>query len=470
MKVIIINPPPWQNKEYIREGRCMQTKSSWAALWMPLSLAYVAGFLRKNGHQVQLIDCIGDKISLGSLLKRIEKFSPQLAIINTAFPSIKGDLKTIASIKNAFPQIKTLAIGMYPTLLEKKVLEELPQLDMAISGEPEWVCLKVANSLEKGNSLDKIKGLVYKKNSKIFVNPPQNFQENNLDELPFPARDLLNNENYRLPTTGEKFTLLSVGRGCPFNCIFCTANIYYGKIFRKRKIESIIEELKECVEKYNIKNFLFWGENFTLDQTYGEKICDAILESNLKINWATTSRVDTLNERLLKKMKKAGCILLGLGIESIDQEILNNAKKEANLTQIKKAINLTKKIGLETVGHFIFGLPGDTKKTAKKTIKFACQSGLTWAHFYCAIPYPKTELGKIAEERNWILSKDFSQYDLTKSVMRNEVLTPKEIKKLRDTAYLKFYFRPKVIFRALKEVKSIKSLLSSLNFLNWIKS
>jgi len=149
-----------------------------------------------------------------------------------------------------------------------------------------------------------------------------------------------------------------------------SANIYYGKIFRKRKIESIIEELKECVEKYNIKNFLFWGENFTLDQTYGEKICDAILESNLKINWATTSRVDTLNERLLKKMKKAGCILLGLGIESIDQEILNNAKKEANLTQIKKAINLTKKIGLETVGHFIFGLPGDTKETAQKTIKF----------------------------------------------------------------------------------------------------
>jgi len=481
MKILIINPPAYNKKDYIREGRCMQTKSSWAALWMPLSLAYTAAFLRQDGYNILLIDCIAEKINNKDLLELAEKFSPELIIVNTAFPSIKGDMETVSLIKNSFPspsqifsknlggRAKIAIIGLYPTLLEKRSLKEFNQADFAVVGEPEWVVKNLSQALENDNPLEKINGLVYRRDGEIKINLPQDLSKNDINQLPFPARDLLNNGAYCLPTNGEKFTLLSVGRGCPYNCSFCVANLYYGKKFRKREVDSIVNEIEECLNKYRIKNFLFWGESFSIDSVYGEKICDEIIKRNLKITWATASRVDTLNKQLLEKMKKAGCHLLSLGIESFNQKIIDLTHKNISLEQIEKAIALVKKAGINSMGHFIFGLPGETKKTAKKTIKWACQSSLNYAQFYCVVPYPKTELGRIAKENNWIKMNNFSQFDLTKSVMRNENLTAKEIKKLRDKAYFKFYFRPKMFFQTIKEVNSLKSFLSALNFLKWIK-
>ena len=469
MKILIINPPAFRGNDYIREGRCMQTKSSWAALWMPLSLAYLAAVLREEGEKIRLIDCIAEKMKAGGLVKAVRDFSPDLIIINTAFPSIKGDMKVATELKETLPSVKIAAIGLYPTLFENKFLEEFPILDFAVIGESEWVIKELVRALEIGKKIDEVDGLIWRTGDGIRVNAPQNIEENDLNELPFPARDLLNNEAYRLPTDGKKFTLLSVGRGCPFTCSYCVANTYYGKKFRKRSVNSVVDEIEECVKKYNIKSFLFWGESFTFDSLYGEAICDEIIKRGLKITWSTTSRVDTLNEKLLEKMKQAGCILLGLGIESTSQEVLDKARKGINLDKIKKAIKMVKKAGISSMGHFVFGLPGDTKESAEETMKFACDSGVDYAQFYCAIPYPKTELGRIAQGNNWVETKDYSDFDLTKSVMRNETLSSRQIKKFRDRAYRKFYFRLKMLKQAMKEVSSFRSFLEILNFVKWIK-
>lgn len=484
MKIIIINPPAFRGNDYIREGRCMQTKSSWAALWMPLSLAYIAAVLREDGNEIRLIDCIAEKMGVKELTKTVRDFLPDLVVINTAFPSIKGDMEVVAKIKEAPPSAKIAAIGLYPTLFENKFLEEFSAPDFAVIGEPEWVIKDLVKALEAGKKLDEVNGLIWRKSPQppllrgeekegsereIAINKSQEMEKNNLDELPFPARDLLNNEAYRLPTDGKKFTLLSVGRGCPFSCSYCVANTYYGKKFRKRKAQSVVDEIEECLKKYDIKSFLFWGESFTLDSLYGEAICDEIIKRGLKITWSTTSRVDTLNEKLLKKMKQAGCILLGLGIESTSQEVLDKARKGINLEKIKKAIKMVKEAGISSMGHFVFGLPGDTEKSAKETINFARTSGVDYAQFYCAIPYPKTELGRVAAENNWIETKDYSQFDLTKSVMRNEILSSRQIKKFRDKAYRKFYFRFKIVRQTIKEVSSLRSFLEILNFMKWIK-
>lgn len=469
MKIIIINPPAYNKKDYIREGRCMQTKSSWASLWTPLSLCYVAAVLRKEVYEIKLIDCIAEKIDNKKLLEIAREFKPNLAILNTAIPSIIGDMKTAKYLKRYLLKIKIIVIGMYPTLFEEEVLRRFKQIDFAIMDEPEWATSNLIKAISENKSLKEVKGLIFRKGEEIIINEHQDISQNNVEELPFPTRDLLNNEAYKLPTNGEKFTLLSVGRGCSGRCIYCTANVYYGRKFRKRSVTSVIDEIEECINKYKIKNFLFWGESFTTDQQYGEEICDEIIKRNLKITWSTTSRVDTLNEILLQKMKKAGCILLGLGIESYNQEILNNAKKGTTIKQINEAIKMMKKTGINSMGHFIFGLPGDTKETVKKSIKFACKN-FDFAQFYCAIPYPKTELERIAKEHKWIRGDDYTQFDLTKSVMRNEKLSAQEIKKLRDWAYARFYFRPKMFFKVLKEIKSIRYLFSTLNFLDWIKA
>jgi len=468
MKILVLNPPAFRKQDYIREGRCMQTKSSWAALWMPLSLCYISAVLREKGHGVKLIDAIAEKLNDTKLIKILSSFSPGLIILNTAIPSIEGDMDCASALKKAFPSARIAIVGMYPTIYEGESLKPYNQIDYAVMDEPEWVSSMLPDVVTGKTSVDSVNGLIYRSGTEIIVNKRQKLSENNPDDLPFPARDLLNNNAYRLPTNGKKFTLLSVGRGCSSNCIYCVANIYYGKKFRKRSVESIIREIEHCLNEFKISNFLFWGESFTTDQEYGEEICDGIIKKGLKITWSTTSRVDTLNKVLLDKMKKSGRILLGLGIESYDQEVLDRARKGITTAQIDLAIKMTQEAGINTMGHFMFGLPGDTKDSALKSIRFACKN-LTYAQFYSAIPYPKTELGKIANENNWIVETDFSRFELTKSVMGNESLSATEIKKLRNYAYRRFYLRPKMLLQTIREVSSLSSFLSILKFVNWIK-
>ena len=467
MKILVLNPPAWKNQDFIREGRCMQTKSSWAALWMPLSLCYIAAVLRDRGHQVKLIDSIAARFNIKKLVKETAVFDPELVILNTAIPSIEGDMNCASILKKTFPGVKIAVTGVFPSIYERESLADYPDIDYAIMDEPEWVSARLPEIVSGNCPLDSVKGLIYRNGNDIIVNGRQDLAANKLDDLPFPARDLLDNNAYRLPTNGQKFTLLNVGRGCSSKCIFCIANLYYGRKFRKRSTENIILEIEHCRNKFGISNFLFWGESFTTDPRYGEEICDEIIMRNINITWLITSRIDTLNQDLLKKMKKAGCILLGLGIESYDQGVLNKACKGVTADQIDRAVQMAKDAGIKTMGHLMFGLPGDTKESAKKSIRFACNN-LDYAQFYAAIPYPKTILGKIATENNWIVESDYSRFEQTRAVMGNGILSAKEIMKLRDHAYRRFYFRPKMFIQALREVTSLSSLFSILGFLKWI--
>lgn len=470
MNILLINPPAPDRNEYIREGRCMQLKSSWAALWMPLTLAYSASYLRSNGHNTNIIDCIAEGFSLDDLTKKTLDHRPELVVLNTAFPTIKTDLYVAGRLKQTIAGLRIAAIGLCGTILGDRLLKETSDIDYVISGEPEWVLKYLAEAIEKQLPLRDIRGLIFRDEFGTVVSPSQILSQNNPDDLPFPARDLLDNERYRLPLTGKKFTLISIGRGCPHRCVYCTSQLYYGRTFRKRNISSIIDEIEECINLHDITNFLFWGESFTLDQAYGEAICREIVRRDLKITWSTTSRVDTLNEKLLLAMKQAGCAMLGLGIESANQQLLDNAMKGTSVKELQEAISIVKRSGIRAMGHFIFGLPGETKETAEKTIRFALTSGLDYAQFYCAVPYPGTELGELAQKKGWIQTDDYSQYDLSISVMKNEVLSPDDIKRLRDRAYRKFYLRPCMLLQALKEMSNFAAFFRSLNFLRWIKT
>jgi radical SAM superfamily enzyme YgiQ (UPF0313 family) len=181
------------------------------------------------------------------------------------------------------------------------------------------------------------------------------------------------------------------------------------------------------VEKHNIDELLFWEEIFTLDKNRVVALCDAILRSNLSVHWAATTRVDLLDEDTLMAMKKAGCYLLGLGIESGDQAILNTAKKKQTIADVRRAVDLCKKVGIKTMGHFIFGLPGESKETANATIKFMLKLGLDYMQCYCAVPYPKTELGELAKKNSWIQAEKWSQYDFGgNSILHTDTMTPDE--------------------------------------------
>ena len=448
----------------------MQATSSWGSLWMPLSLSYSASNLRERGFEVELIDCQAEGISLRDLSLRLLDSKPSFIVINTGFPSIDGDMQAAQTIKDVDSHIKVVAIGMYPTLLGRKMLGRYEAVDFAIVGEPEWALSNLAEAISKNLPLDDLKGIVYREDDEIVETSPQVFSKNEFNELPVPARDILDNGAYRHLSDNAKFTHISIARGCPYNCSFCAAHHYYGREFRTRTVDSIIDEIKECISEHGISTFVFWGESFTIDRDYALQICNEILKSGLEIKWYTRSRVDNLDYELLRKMKEAGCTGMSLGIESVDHEVLQRCGKNTTEEQITKSIEMTKRAGIQVVGHFVFGLPGDNKISANKSIEFAKNSNLDFAQFYCAVPYPQTELWKEASKNGWIESQDYSGYSLSSSVMKNDALSRNEIIALRDKAFTAFYKRPRNLKKTVMLLFSKRSIKPHLGFLNWAKT
>ncbi len=462
MRVLAINPPKYEGIDYVREGRCMQPKSVWNNIWPPLTLLYIASILQKH-HKVKLVDCIGENKDLKHVQFLIETFKPEIIIINTALPTIKGDFKVAELAKSINSDIKTITFGIYPTILTEECLKNY-EIDFAVFGEPELTIADLISSIDIEDDLSKVNGIAFLKNGKVFQTPKRDYITN-LDKLGIPDRSLLKNKRYLFPFDRKPFTLVLIGRGCPFECNFCITPNYYGNTFRKRSPKKVVDEIQECVRKFKIKYFMFWGESFTINKNYGMAICDEILKRDLKIKWMSTSRVDTLDRDILRKMKKSGCILLGLGIESGNDQLLKNANKNISLEKIYRAIQICKEVGVLTMGHFIFGFPGETKETALKTIKFSKTCGVDYAQFYCMVPYPKTPLYEIYKKNGWLKTDDWTKYEQNNCVMDLPGITREELMNIRQKAFKEFYFRPTFMLKHAKRIRRPEEIFNTMSSL-----
>lgn len=469
MKIFFVNPPTIEGDKYIREGRCMQSVDSWAAIWPPLTLAILATIARKYG-EVRLIDCNVEDLSPDETLQEIVNFQPDIVVVNAAFPSIDSDALFAKLVKEDCSCAIVLGFGVFFTLLEERALLDTEGYDVAIFGEPEETFDEFLDNYQKTGKVIPIRGLMWREDSQVKKDDSRPFIQN-LDAIPIASRDLLKNERYKLPHNGHCFTLVNVARGCPYPCIFCIANVYYGKKLRHHSVGYVVDEIEICIKDHGIKDFLFWEEVFTLDKVFGMELCDEITRKNLNISWATTTRADLVDEKILRKMKQAGCELLGLGIESCSQEILDNSQKKETVEQIKKAVELCKKVGMPTMGHFIFGLPGETEETAQNTIKYLGKLGLDYMQCYCAVPYPKTPLGELAKEKGWLVAKSWSDYDFGgRSVMDIGSVSPDDVDRYRRVAFRKFFLRPKFILKQLKVITSFRQLMQAVHFMKWMKT
>ncbi len=468
MKTYLVNPTIWGGDKFIREGRCMQKASSWVANWPPITLATLGAIAKKRG-EVRLVDGNVEKLTLDGLLEEIKAFKPDIVVVNTGFPSIDGDMAVAGRMKESLPGTKIIAFGVYFTLLGEEGAKNYPFIDIAIIGEPERTFEEIIVAIdEKREDYSGIKGIAYRDPAGIRVTEERPLIED-LDSLPLPDRTLLKNKRYVLPHNGKAFTLINAARGCPYRCIYCIVAPYYGRKMRRHSVDYITSEIKECLDRYGIKEFLLWEEIFTLDREYVLELCAAIQKKMLPMRWAATTRVDRIDREMLGAMKKAGCYLLGLGIESGDQAILDSAKKGQTLDGVRRAVRLCNEAGIKTMGHFIFGLPGETRRTAENTIKFMLSLGLDYVQCYCAVPYPKTELGLTAQRNGWISAGAWSEYDFGgESILRTETMRAEEVSYFRGKAFRSFYFRPRYIAKAIKEIGLLR-FFKMLGFLKWMK-
>jgi len=472
MQILIINPPAANKIKYIREGRCEQRLSSFQYTMPPISLLSIAGLMEREKFEVKILDCISEELDFADIKREINAFAPALIIINISTATYYSDLEIVKLIRD-ITSCHITAIGVHVSVLPEIVLKE-SLLDSTIIGEPELTCLKLAKAIEKKSSLKEIEAVSFKDDGKIIHNPRISFMED-LDKLPFPARHLVKNKNYILPLINRPYTLIISSRGCPYECIFCTARQYYGNKIRLRNSKGIADEAVEVIHKFNIKDIVMWSDTFTLVRSNILEICDEIKKRNLKFNWMCNSRVDKVDEVLLKEMKEAGCSGISYGVESGVQAILDKAKKAITLKQIEDAFKWTHQAKIQTLAHVIFGLPGETKSTIKITLNFVKKINPDFAQFYCAIPFPGTELYSLSEENGWLITDDWSRFELNQAVVNTPGLSAKDLAKARKQAFLSFYLRPLYLTRRVLPKMVFSNwahfLRQSKNFLNsWIES
>ncbi len=424
-------------------------------IFPPFGLAYIAAVLKENKIPVRILEANAFNLSHEQIKKEIENYNPEVVGI-TATTSLIEEAHEIAKLCDK--KIKVIVGGVHASSLPEETLERFERFDFLARGEGEFIMLDLA----RGKALGKINGLSYRIGRKIKHNKPGELIKN-LDSLPFPARELLPMKKYF--SAGAKQTpsdyILS-SRGCPYQCIFCADHLVHGRMFRFRNPENIIKEI-EFLHGSGMKDFDFIDDNFTLLPKRVEEFCDLMIKKGLnkEISWRCSNgiRVDKVSLELLRKMKEAGCYMVSLGIESGNEQILKNMKKDINLKKVREAVNLCKKVGIETRGLFMFGNLGENEKTMQDTINFAKSLDLDTATFHITIPFPNTDYWKIIKQEGEIFPKSYREYISYGSVIfKHGELDEETLIKMQKKAYREFYFRPKIILKALKGVNSLEKL------------
>jgi anaerobic magnesium-protoporphyrin IX monomethyl ester cyclase len=440
-----------------------------AAMHMPfalLGLGYLAAVLEKNEYQVDVIDCQLLKLSLEDFTSEISKRQPNIVGVTSSTLTYQSALKLVKIVKEACPDCITIAGGPHVTFWDDKALEECPELDIVVRREGEITMLEIVQKIEADKSYDDVLGTTVRKEGKIVKNPDRPYIED-LDGLPFPARHLWPMERLK---EYEDILYLATSRGCVYWCEFCTTVRMHGRKYRMRSPKNVVDELEFLHKTYGAKKFTFCDDAFTVDQPRTEALCSEILQRGLKIEWNCGTRVDMITKDLLMKMKEAGCISVWFGVESGTQQVLDAMKKGITPELTIKVLGWVRELGLKPVPNVILGFPGETKKSAWKTIKFVEKIAPDEVGFYnVATPFPGTPMYDVVKEKGWLRVTDFDMYDTTHPIFETPWLSMKDLGKLREGAFHHYYLRTAFLFDKKRKFKISTALIFAANILADVK-
>lgn len=459
-KILLINPPTSEKGRYIirdlnRSGRTSKER----IIWPQTSLAYLAAVLPKN-VSVKIVDCIAENIDWIELKRIIRKEKPVFIGAHVITSAAHNDLNTFKITKEVDRNIRTVTFGPHSTELTKETFNECEGLDFIIKGEPEITFKELSKIiLGKKRVFSNIDGLAYRTGKNIKINKPRRFIKD-LDSLPLPRHDLLPIKKYVFPfMSSGGFTFIVASRGCPFPCTFCRQPIMWQGEVRSRSAKSLIEEVR-LIKKLGIKEFLFSTDTFTVKKEIVMKFCDLMIKEGLdSVRWACNSRVDTIDKEMAMAMKKAGCWMVALGLESGSNKILKLSKKMTTVKQNNDISRMLDSVGIKIYGYFIIGLLGETKETIKQTIDMAKKLPITFAIFHVASPYPGTVFYKQVKKKGYLTDENWESSDQgSLSPIDYPNLSGEEIMKGIKKAYREFYMRPVAVWRILSSVKNFGDL------------
>ncbi len=479
MHVKLINPP-----------RLDKESNYTAALSMPLGICYLASYLEKNGIDTDVIDAIGSGIDLS------RNYDGEFVYIGLEFGDIAkllGDcdvigisanfsvqqrliLELVRYLRKKYPKTPIILGGNEATINYDIYLKN--GADYIVMGEGEEALLDLVKSIEKGRKPLRVNGIAFYNKGRLVLNNKKYIER--LDNLPFPARDKLPLKNYwkakrsHGPVT-KKFTSIITSRGCPYNCSFCSSSLFWSRMWRKRSIESVLNEIGQCVKEFGITEFEFEDDNLTLDTKRAKELFRGIIKQGLKISWTTPNgvRSDHVDDEMLELMKKSGCMHLTFAPESGSKRILKEVyNKSIDIDRITALVKKCNSIGIRTACFFVVGTPVETEidriETKRYIIELA-RHGADEVGIFPCVPYPGTEIRKffnMHDIKEELIIGDIPEwYPNAKSVSRY-------IKGLYISFFInkflyhprKFLFLVKNIIAMKQELKMDRTIISRLKF------
>ena len=375
---------------------------------LELGLLYIASFLEKQGMLVYFVDMTLHNEAEQRLIDVLRHNNFDF-IGMTAYTNSIITANRIAGVIRQYSKAKITVGGAHASALPVETLEMFKNFDYLVYGEGE----RPFTDLVTGSDVSDIKGLVWRKSGAVIQNPPQEPIED-LDNLPFPARHLVDVDKY-IPIPSNYYRLPSTGilssRGCPYQCTYCgRAGTRFKDRVKFRSIDNVIEEIKSCISDFGIYDLRFYDDVFTAPKKRVMEFCEKLLHEDIKITWNCYARVDTVDKEMLLAMKKAGCRNIKYGVDFGTQKWMTQAKKYTTLEQAEEAISSTKKIGIAAKASFMIGMPGETVDEIKETINFALKLNPTYATFNIFTPLPGSQLFDEAKINKTLLSYDYDEY------------------------------------------------------------
>jgi len=455
VKVALVYPPygPVRNEPGIK------TVKENYGIFPSLSLLYVAGILEGAGCEVQFIDAHALGLTLEETVAQLKRFGPDYVGYTLTTYLFFQSMDWIKAIRAQVP-VPVIVGGVHLSIYPRETLA-YPDIDYAVTGEAERALPELLTALVGRHDLSQVRGVAYKRpDGAVVVTPAA--KDVDVDDAPFPARHLIDNSvYYSFISQYRNFTCFITSRGCPYKCIFCEQG---SKPFRARSPKNVVDELELAHKEFGIRELDFFDSSFTIRKQRVIDICGEINRRKLDVVWAARTRVDCITEDVLRAMRKAGCNRIYYGIESGNREILQTLKKSTSLEMYREVVSLTKKHDINTFGYFMVGNPYETEATIRQTIRLALELDLDYAQFSKVTPMPATEMYTLLlKETGRDYWREHIESGSDEAIPRPLCdMSDAEIQRWTRLAYLRFYYRPRYIGRALGRLKSREELSRSL--------
>jgi anaerobic magnesium-protoporphyrin IX monomethyl ester cyclase len=486
-KVALINPPYFPR--FSRSQRSPGVIKS-GTMYYPYWLAHAAAVLEKKGFEIFLYDCPAADMTRESLLSQLDSYQPDLCIFESSTASTRNDCELASEIHQRFQKARICMVGTHATATWQDVLREYPQIDYVAIGEYDYIVSDLAEALvdDRNNPgasilerISKIPALGFRLGDGSVERGSIREPIADVDGLPWIApiyKRFLDVKNYYFSLASYPMVMLIGGRGCVAKCTYCVyPQVMHGHSYRTRTPASIVGEMKWVQENMpQVKEIVFEDDTFTGDRDFAKEVARLVQEQCVHLKWFANVRTN-VDRETLAHMKTAGFRCCATGFESGDDVLLKNMWKGQTVEAQKRFVKDAQSLGILVHGCFMFGFPGESRETMEKTLKLAIDLAPDSAQFYPVMPFPGTTFYKWAKENGYLATDRFEEWlnreGGHRCVLNLPGLRAEEIEKFCETAYSRFYFRPKYMLFKLKQaflypLEGIRSVKSFLYFLVYL--